>query len=673
MNTYKYKNIFRSMLHHVWLKTPVMLVALILLAAGSCGDSEEEKEEPGAPPVFTASSVSFTDIDLDEGQIAGIVNFEPSSNVDDVTEYRLYWGQDGNTKLAGNDTIISTVLSGVAIEFPAFPIDTQIPSGATHFLVYTANSNGEMATCVSVNINDMAAPANTAVSVSFTDLDTVGGLIEGAPTIVPAADESDVTEYRLYWGQDGSTKLATDDAVIDTVQVGGGTSFAAFAANTALPVGATHLLVFTANADGEMASGVSVLIHDIIVPLNAAAEIVFYDNDMSGNQIAGAPTFTSAADESDITEYRLYWGQDATTKLASNDSVIDTLPVDGAEVFASFAANTVPPFGATHLLLFTANADGEMTTGVSVLIDDIYVPSDTYVLNTGLYGEIGTVSVINVNNIVTATITVGVNPWNIAFTPDGNFAYVTNHDMNDGQGTVSVIDTSTNTVTDTIYLGTYGAENIVMSPDGAFVYVTTSSGFISKIDTSTNSIITKPATNSLPDCIAISPDGSTLYADLTSSFEIFDTSDFNGFTNLISVNPDVSCFAITPDGGFVYASQPGINSVSLIDLSNGDVLGTVPVGAYPLGVAIPPDASFVYVVNYEDSTVSVIDTSDLTAVPATITVGAYPKKAAVTPDGRYVYVTNHSDDTVSVIDTLDHSILATITVGKYPNGIAIKP
>ena len=62
-------------------------------------------------------------------------------------------------------------------------------------------------------------PVNAAVSVAFTDLDPDGGQIEGATTFTPADDESDLTEYRLYWGQDDTTKLAGSDSVIDTVLV----------------------------------------------------------------------------------------------------------------------------------------------------------------------------------------------------------------------------------------------------------------------------------------------------------------------------------------------------------------------------------------------------------------------------------------------------------------------
>jgi YVTN family beta-propeller protein len=53
-------------------------------------------------------------------------------------------------------------------------------------------------------------------------------------------------------------------------------------------------------------------------------------------------------------------------------------------------------------------------------------------------------------NSVVATIAVGANPSDIAISPDGKTAYVTNA----GSNTVSVINTSTNVVTTTVTVGT---------------------------------------------------------------------------------------------------------------------------------------------------------------------------------------------------------------------------
>ena len=58
-----------------------------------------------------------------------------------------------------------------------------------------------------------------------------------------------------------------------------------------------------------------------------------------------------------------------------------------------------------------------------------------------------TVSVIDTStNTVIATITVGIKPIDIAVTPDSSAVYVVN--STSPAGNVSVIDTSTNTVED---------------------------------------------------------------------------------------------------------------------------------------------------------------------------------------------------------------------------------
>jgi YVTN family beta-propeller protein len=67
---------------------------------------------------------------------------------------------------------------------------------------------------------------------------------------------------------------------------------------------------------------------------------------------------------------------------------------------------------------------------------------NAYITNNGN----GTVSVINTKtNAVTATIPVGIEPVGVAVNPNGSSVYVT-HMTNPG-GTVSAISTATNSVT----------------------------------------------------------------------------------------------------------------------------------------------------------------------------------------------------------------------------------
>jgi YVTN family beta-propeller protein len=60
-------------------------------------------------------------------------------------------------------------------------------------------------------------------------------------------------------------------------------------------------------------------------------------------------------------------------------------------------------------------------------------------------------------------------------------------------------------------------------------------------------------------------------------------------------------------------------------------------------------------------------------VTTTLTVGSYPEGVAVTPNGAYVYVTNSGSGTVSVISSDTNAVTATLTIGNQPEGVAVTP
>jgi hypothetical protein len=223
-------------------------------------------------------------------------------------------------------------------------------------------------------------PVNPAVGIAFTDTDSDANELEGDVNITRALDESDVTDYVLYWGSDATTKQSA--TAIATIAKTGSDLVFTFAADTAKPALATHLLVFTRNADGEMGTGASLAIVDLGVPVNPAVGIAFTDTDSDANELEGDVNITRALDESDVTDYVLYWGSDATTKQSA--TAIATIAKTGSDLVFTFAADTAKPALATHLLVFTRNADGEMGTGVSEEIVDsaILVPGDTTMVVT---------------------------------------------------------------------------------------------------------------------------------------------------------------------------------------------------------------------------------------------------------------------------------------------------
>src|SRR5262245_28478983 len=86
----------------------------------------------------------------------------------------------------------------------------------------------------------------------------------------------------------------------------------------------------------------------------------------------------------------------------------------------------------------------------------------------------------------------------------------------------------------------------------------------------------------------------------------------------------------------------------------------------------PLSAQNAYITNASSFTVSVIDTATNAVVGSPIPVGNFPLGVAVMPDGSKVYVTNLGDNTVSVIAAAANTV-STIPVGFNPVGVAVTP
>jgi DNA-binding beta-propeller fold protein YncE len=79
--------------------------------------------------------------------------------------------------------------------------------------------------------------------------------------------------------------------------------------------------------------------------------------------------------------------------------------------------------------------------------------------------DLGAIAVIDTAaNAVIATIPVGSMPTEVVVSPDGRALYVPNRDGHNGRGVLSIIDTTTHTVTDSVAVSGRGG-----GPKGAAV------------------------------------------------------------------------------------------------------------------------------------------------------------------------------------------------------------
>lgn len=328
---------------------------------------------------------------------------------------------------------------------------------------------------------------------------------------------------------------------------------------------------------------------------------------------------------------------------------------------------------------------GQNPTGLAITPDSLFA----YVANENDNGVSGgnTVSVIDLTtNAVVQTLTDSSfnGPFTVTMNSAGTKAYVTNT----GSTTVSIIDIGTNTVSGVIN-GFNGPSGLVISSNGHYAYVNnygigSNSGTgttVSVVDLNTNTIVGPPLNVGLaPAAVAITPDGQYVYVvnyvdgnPGTGTMSIIRTSDNSVQANAISGFSGPFAIAITPNGEYAYVTNFGSNNfspvgqtVSVVSLSQNEIVATVNLGIQPAGLAIAPDGSYVYVSNYStlydgpnftdltasQGTVNIIRVGSNQIVSPVIDVGFSPGSITVSPNGLFGYVCNFSSNTVSVIQLL---------------------
>jgi YVTN family beta-propeller protein/YD repeat-containing protein len=295
-----------------------------------------------------------------------------------------------------------------------------------------------------------------------------------------------------------------------------------------------------------------------------------------------------------------------------------------------------------------------------------------YVTNEGD----NSVSVIDTSsNIVVDTINVGDSPVGIAISPDDAFIYVANQ----FDDSVSVVDTSINSVIATINVG-FGPRHLAVSLDGTRVYVVSEfDNSVSVIDTSANTVVNTIPVGDTSRGIAINPDGTRVYVTSYNFGEgivsVIDTST-NTVINRISVGVGPEGITVSPDGNYVYVANSwdgncsGCNSVSVIDTLTNSVANNISVGNGPWSLSFNPDGTHLYVAHINDDIVSVINTA-INSVINTLSVGSSSSDIAVSPGGDRLYLVDDLDDLVSIVDVSTGSVVDTVNVGDFPVEIVI--
>jgi len=199
-------------------------------------------------------------------------------------------------------------------------------------------------------------------------------------------------------------------------------------------------------------------------------------------------------------------------------------------------------------------------------------------------------AVILTNGIVQRTIKLGIAPWDVAISADGNTAYVS-----DWGGRVP------------------GTNDLVALSAGSRVLVDSrgvgASGVVSFVDLVGGVETAEVPTGLHPSDLELSPDGTTLYVANANSdtVTVIDTQT-RTVRETILIRPDAGFaygsaadgLAVSKDGRTLFVALGGNNAVAVVELPNSQhtnsvIAGFLPTDWYP--GAILADSNFLYTVN----------------------------------------------------------------------------
>lgn len=261
----------------------------------------------------------------------------------------------------------------------------------------------------------------------------------------------------------------------------------------------------------------------------------------------------------------------------------------------------------------------------------------------------------------------------LGFSPDHRTLAV----VSIGSNSVSFIDTRTNAVKHTTYVGRSPHEAF-FTPDGKEVWVTVrGENYVSVIDAATYEEKTRIVTAAGPGMQIFSPDGK--YGYVCSSFNpetaIVEVASHKIMATVKQDSPFCPNIAASPDGRQVWFTLKDIGRTTVFDARPPfAVIKSIDTGPITNHVNFAKTAkgTFAYVTVGGLNQVKVFRTDDFSAV-TTIPVGKLPHGVWPSGDGSRIYVGLENADALAVIDTASNTVIGNVPIGQAPQAIAYVP
>lgn len=230
---------------------------------------------------------------------------------------------------------------------------------------------------------------------------------------------------------------------------------------------------------------------------------------------------------------------------------------------------------------------------------------------------------------VDTAITVGDEPLSVAFSPNGETAYVASQ----AASRVDVVTVASGAVSAANNPGNNPNQTVVL-PNGLRFYTSGNAGRIWVFNAVNRALIDSFPVGSDPNGMALNPTGGRMFVTHLSNgiigvinmgTQVFDTLALVG-------NFPVQGIAVSKTGTRVFVVSESKDSLYMLDASSGANLGQAYAGNEPFGLALTPDGAEVWVTTLNGE-LRRFNQSNL-ASAGTLNLGGTLRRIAIDPAGR---------------------------------------
>lgn len=248
-------------------------------------------------------------------------------------------------------------------------------------------------------------------------------------------------------------------------------------------------------------------------------------------------------------------------------------------------------------------------------------------------------------------IPIPSRPMGLSLSDNAQLLYVSNL----GKPIVSIINTTSNKLTDNINIYTNSGVMAVESIPGQKLYVAPFEGGVLEVYDLNTRNLTKiiPLPNSE---IVLTPPPIS--------------EQNNGGPLLLSFLTEGWSMTYNHNNGILYVANYNANQIDIIDTRTDKAVGTISVPVHPINVKVDSDNGILLVTSLAGDALTFISTKT-NQILNTISTGAAPWGMDIDNKEKLAYVTNRATDYITVVDIPTQRVVAKIPIGAPAQSITV--